>query len=428
MQSLQRQPLRSFISTHQWMPWNFYPFQIIGNNNQTWFKYKESGFEVALEPRYVDIVNKETLTRFQTSLDAEDFKWAYSILQWIPQLDRVESKWRTPFFICRPALCTEDIIISEELLETIDKGVITFLNKILDEVEVLYKSYHNKWLTWEERLTMLETLLYFQSDVYISKNWNIQIEAIQMPDVWFFLETLSDNWSLRKIKSINRELRNKVVNTIVELKDNIIFLTGKNVIDGKEDVLEQRELQVLVNDLKWKDVVSDVISVEDFIFDPQKKYILMNFDYTDSIKRKLFLLSEKFPQNFFPNPHLQFTSKGMTGYNTITISWKISVDKFRWMTFSTQKKSEESFFQEMNEYLGLIWIHPQSEIFYIKRNDGQMLYVYRNSLYSLRKVKTFLENQSEFILIENPHQDGHSRIQKDWYDILHSYRFMYVWQ
>ena len=425
--ALQRQPLRSYISTHQWMPWNFFPFIIGSTDWESLFHYSGWSFEAVLEPKYAEHIRESTVLRFQNALKTEDFRNAFEIINTIPTFDRSQQKWRAPFFICRPSHTQSIATLDSSCIPQIDAKVELLLEDILQWCEVLYRNVVWSNIPSEYREMLIETLLYFQLDVHIPKSWEPIIEWIQMPDVWFFLETFSDNGSLQDIKDINRKLRHEVINTIEQTwKNKLIFLTWKNVIQWKEDVLEQRELQVMQDDLEKRWIHTYTESVDDFSFDPNRLYILMNFEYTDSIRHKLFALAARYPQNFSPNPFLQYLSKDRTGYTRYVLQWKNAMDVLRGITFENGKISEEVFYQRVDDYFWTLWIHPMSRILQFKRADGQVLYVYRDSLYSLRKIKWFLENEQLVSIIEVPHQDGTSMIQKDGFDVLHTYRFMYA--
>lgn len=399
-----------------------------------------------LEPWFSHLISEQQSNEFIVSMANWDLKWAFQIIQWIEQKERTKTKWRSPFFICRPAYTEKIIELPINISSNIEKKINSIMELILlcsdyikyifekwEEIskekilEYLLKPKNKDYYIWSN---LEDSIAYFQADTFINLRWEIIVENIQMPDVWFFLKHLSSKWSLQDIKKINEKLRKKIVDKILQFWFNKITLITRNeVLDNNEDLLEINEIEVLKTDFEQHGINVSVSSIDDLNFDENILYLLMNLDYSVINEQiiKLFNLAVKNTKNFSPNPFLQFVSKHITWFNTIRLIEEEKIKEFWIITNPNHNKINEETFLRIENYFNRLWLDPKKRILNIKKlTTDEVLYVSRDSLHSLRKIPNFINWEKYIEIIEVPFIDWEQILLKRWHDLLNMFRFMFL--
>ncbi len=431
--------LRPYIKTDQWLPWNFYPFVV--KEDSEWensFHYISDHLEAVIEPRYNSLIPKETINHIQNYYKEKNLGELYNILNTI-DINRANIKGRSLFFVCRPARSNKEITIPSSLLPLIKEKVQELLYKGAENaLEEIKKSNINNDISIE---SLLSSILYFQPDVHIDKQGNTTIEKINLPDVWFFLENLSDHGALGEIKHINRQLRKKVIEKILSLQvKKVFFLTNNNTIKHKEDLLEINEITILKKDLEesWVFLEEiDISSIHNAIAE-DSPILLGNIDYkhlTKEEKETLFEYSLTHPEIFKPNPFLQIAMQKVTWFKQITSIWieeKERKSLLDWLlTIANTNPTTENEFNNLNkkieQFYSKIWFNPQTPIINISNDQWEFYPIHMQSTASMWKITQFIkENNWNIILSQVPYIPWNERLQKSWWDILHFYRFMWI--
>lgn len=444
--SLARQPLRPIISTHQWIPWNFFPFKITGEVDKIIkCKYLWEHYEAILEPRYINSVSTSQENEFIDAMYNWNLWEAFSIIKWIDNNDRSSTKWRTPFFICRPSYTDNMVQLPDNIVPKIEKNVNSILDDILscstyikecfkkgyainkDEIIKYFLDKKENWYDIDNNLK--DSISYFQADTFINLKNEVSVENLQMPDVWFFLKDFSDKWSLKDIKDINWNLRKTVIDKILSFWfDKVILVTRPEVINNKEDLLEIKEINILKEDLE-ENIEVDITSINDINFEKESLYLLLNIDYSNIDKwiENIFNLAIKHPSNFSPNPFVQYVSKYVTWFNKKIIFWEEEINKLWYTTNPNHRKTNINSLNRIENYFNWLWLNWDRRILNINRaSDNTTLYVSRDSIYSLRKISNFVKWEKYIEIIEVPFVDWEQIISKRWNDLLHMFRFMFV--
>ncbi|MDD3645961.1 MAG: hypothetical protein PHH06_00980 [Candidatus Gracilibacteria bacterium] len=250
-----------------------------------------------------------------------------------------------------------------------------------------------------------------------------------MPDVGFFLKNLSDRGSLSKIKLINAGLRENVINSILDSDfPNVSIITRPNVVENNEDLLEINKIEVMKSELEKGGKVIKISSTKDFVFKEDILYLLMDIDYNDlSNLSNLFELAIKYPRNFSPNPFVQLASQYVIGFKSIYLYEGQDIQKLSRVVTPNHNKISQSTLENIENYFNSLGLDPNKRIINIKKGStDEILYVSRDSLYSLRKIAKFIEGEKFVEIIEVPFVDGEQIISKNGNDLLHMYRFMFI--
>ncbi|HYW05300.1 MAG TPA: hypothetical protein VE913_00010 [Longimicrobium sp.] len=87
--------------------------------------------------------------------------------------------------------------------------------------------------------------LYFQADVYVTLDGEIEVERIQLPDVGIFLTELdSEGYTiLPRVQATVGRLRERTTELLATLSSPTYLLTRPAVLEDREDTLEQLEIQ-----------------------------------------------------------------------------------------------------------------------------------------------------------------------------------------
>ncbi|MDD3645960.1 MAG: hypothetical protein PHH06_00975 [Candidatus Gracilibacteria bacterium] len=186
--SLNRQPLRPMISTHQGMPGNFYPFYASNSIDEILhYNYHSEHFEAILEPRYKGLVNEQQEVDFINYMAKKDLRKAYGVISGINQNDRAFEKGRIPFFICRPASTVNDVKLPSTIVPKIENEVNKTIGEICGLASYLeYLFQHGRcpdktdiigYLLQKDSLpdTVIpsyfgDSIIYFQADTFINLN------------------------------------------------------------------------------------------------------------------------------------------------------------------------------------------------------------------------------------------------------------------
>jgi hypothetical protein len=93
----------------------------------------------------------------------------------------------------------------------------------------------------------VERPLYFQADVYLTLDGDVQVDQIQLPDLGLFLGQLSpDGYAiLPQVQRIVRDLRERTMEQLATLRSPTYLLTRPAVLECREDTLEQLEILAL---------------------------------------------------------------------------------------------------------------------------------------------------------------------------------------
>lgn len=431
--------LRPYIKTDQGMPWNFYPFRISDTISiEERYNFSEEHYEAILEPKYSDHIDFSTASLIKNAYVLKDLQQVFTCLNHISlDKDRSIIKWRSLFFVCRPSSTDRLIEISSSIIPDIEDKINILFQQWSEYAISLMKNYKSDNILSSEDL--LWSVLYFQPDVYIDATWSIEIEKINLPDVWFFLEKFSDFWSLWEIKDINRKLRKDVINKIIQLnKDTICFLTNSYVLDDKEDLLEIYEIDTLKEDLMDNGVSLVPIDLNslDYAISNDIPILLWNINYNlikDADKNKILEYAINYPELFKPNPFLQIAMQKISWFRKVSTIWVTEQYKKKLLaqllTISNTNPKNESDFERLSDTIQKlyrnIWFSEKTTITHISNDKGDFYPIHMQSLASMWKMNEFIKsNDWNINFVEIPYISDNQKIKKHNWNLLHFYRFM----
>lgn len=170
-------------------------------------------------------------------------------------------------------------------------------------------------------------LLYFQPDCFVSRDGEIQVEKINMPDVGFFLTQIRNdsNAPLADVQHVNMRLRAKVDTVIASSlrKTSVTLVTRDEVVNQNSDTLELLEIQALCESLKNQGKKVHVLPLSAYKnIDSGTQVMLLNVN-TDTNDFARF--TEKIVRNdiiCYPDPLLRAFQEKATTMKRITLEGK----------------------------------------------------------------------------------------------------------
>lgn len=156
------------------------------------------------------------------------------------------------FFFCNASAADEPVTIPEHVCAKVERVV----NELMERAQA--KAAHAKAL-YRGGMPLSEALasaraaepveppLYFQADVYLTRDGDVQVDQIQLPDLGLFLTQLpSDGYAiLPRVQRIVHDLRERAMEQLATLRSPTYLLTRPAVLECREDTLEQLEILAL---------------------------------------------------------------------------------------------------------------------------------------------------------------------------------------
>jgi hypothetical protein len=154
----------------------------------------------------------------------------------------------------------------------------------------------------------------------------------------------------------------------------------------------------------------------------------MNIDYTNHWEvQNLFSLAIQNPNNFSPNPFVQFVSKYITWFKKVLLKNENDIQGLQKNVNPRHNKMNEQKLLWIEEYFNRLWLDSKKRILNIRKaSSEEVLYVSRDSLHSMRKIAHFIDWEKYIEIIEVPFVDWEQILSKKWNDLLHMFRFMFI--
>ncbi len=156
------------------------------------------------------------------------------------------------FFFCNASQPDEPVTIPEHVCVEVERIVNELMERAQGKaahVRALYRDGMplSEALASAETAEPVERPHYFQADVYLTRDGNIQVDQIQLPDLGLFLTQLSpDGYEiLPQVQRIVRDLRARTMEQLAALPSPTYLLTRPEVLECGEDTLEQLEIRAL---------------------------------------------------------------------------------------------------------------------------------------------------------------------------------------
>lgn len=418
---------RPFMKTDQGMGGNFFPFYINQNIQQDALLPVSISHDVgiAIPESYASHLTHETIRLVQKNISNFSLAEVVNELNNDPALMRIATKGRTGFFFIRPALTENKVIFDADILARLNKKLNELLLKIFEVAREEQEAY-------APHLPFEGNILYGQVDAYILQNREIIVEKIHMPDVGFFLNSVSDPFGeiLKNVQMVTGALQENVCSILASFLDKDIYLiTRDEVLRNHEDILEIKEIENLCTGLKANGIKAHVLPLSEIDYIPNgKQVILLNLDYEVSAIEALFQRHIKNEIHCFPNPFVQKVSHNITGLLETTIPHKHRTN-FLSLTSSLPKNAQakNNVCDRLKELLNKYGV--KSDIAHVDIGR-ELVPVITKSLYSWRQLPRRLERyksiDQEIKIRSIPDQ---RLLLKDKYGSrLHVYRFMFTQQ
>lgn len=416
---------RPFMKTDQGMGGNFFPFYINQNVEQGALLPASISHEVgiAIPERHASHLTSDKIKLIQKNIS--DFSLAEVIkeLNNDSSLMRIATKGRAGFFFIRPALTENKVVFDADVLLQLNKKLNELLLNIFEKARKEQKAY-------APHLPFEANILYGQVDAYILQNREIIVEKIHLPDVGFFLNSVSDPFGeiLKNVQTITGALQESVCSTLASFLDKDIYLvTRDEVLRNHEDILEIKEIENLCIGLATSGIKAHILPLSEIDFIPKgKQVILLNLDYRVSAIENLFQRHKKNEIRCFPNPFVQKISHDITGLSETTIPHKHQAN-FLSLAGSLPKNAQakSDVYNRLKELLSKNGVN--SDITHVDIGS-ELVPILTKSLYSWRQLPRRLErykNPNQEIKIRSIPDQG--LLLKDKYGSrLHVYRFMFT--
>jgi hypothetical protein len=416
---------RPFMKTDQGMGGNFFPFYINQNMEQCALSPASISHEVgiAIPERHASHLTSDKIELIQKNISNFSLTEVINELNDNSSLMRIAAKGRAGFFFIRPALTENKVFF--------DADVLVNLNKKLNELLLnIFEIAREEQRAYSPHLPFEENVLYGQVDAYILENREITIEKIHLPDVGFFLNSVSDPFGeiLKNVQTITGALQESVCSTLASFLDKDIYLiTRDEVLKNHEDILEIKEIENLCIGLATSGVKAHILPLSEIDDIPNgKQVILLNLDYRVSAIENLFQRHIKNEIRCFPNPFVQKVSHNITGLPETTIPYKHRAS-FLSLTSSLPKNAQAKIdvYNRIKELLSKYGVN--SNIAHVDIGP-ELVPILTKSLYSWRQLPRRLErykNLNQEIKIRSIPDQG--LLLKDEYGSrLHVYRFMFT--
>jgi hypothetical protein len=154
------------------------------------------------------------------------------------------------FFFCNASATDAPITVPEHVCERVERIV----NEVMERAEgkaARVRALYRDGTPLAEALATTETAdpvpspLYFQADVYVTLDGKIEVERIQLPDVGIFLTELDSvgHTILPQVQETVQRLRDRTTELLATLSSPTYLVTRPEVLETREDTLEQLEIQ-----------------------------------------------------------------------------------------------------------------------------------------------------------------------------------------
>ncbi len=303
---------RPTLKTDQGMAGNFLPFHINTDIAISDLFVRRIVCEEGLaipEPWFAH--EAEAVRRVQESFLTMDFSATSEALGGL--VGRVADKGRFPFFFIRPAKLDRPIIFGQDVIVSVTRAVAEQIASIEAEAREL-EERAGRLVPWSSNL------LYCQPDVYILTDGTVQVEKINCPDLGLFLGELEHPTStiISEVQQIVAGIRNEIVSKIASLGHRrIAVMTRDEVIERKEDILEQKEIAAFRRGLAEYGISVEVYAVSSVADIPAgSAVVLLNVDYRDPATAGIIERHVRGELGFYPNPFVQMVCQRATGLRT----------------------------------------------------------------------------------------------------------------
>lgn len=156
------------------------------------------------------------------------------------------------FFFCNASAADETVTIPEHVCLKVERIVNELMERAQGKAGHARALYRDG-LPLSEALASAQTAepverpLYFQADVYLTLDGDVQVDQIQLPDLGLFLTQLSpDGYDiLPQVQRIVGDLRARTMEKLATLPSPTYLLTRPAVLECREDTLEQLEILAL---------------------------------------------------------------------------------------------------------------------------------------------------------------------------------------
>lgn len=156
------------------------------------------------------------------------------------------------FFFCNASAADEPVTIPEHVCVEVERIVNALMERAQGKAAHAKALYRDgmplpEALASAEAAEPVERPLYFQADVYLTLDGDVQVDQIQLPDLGLFLTQLSpDGYDiLPRVQRIVGDLRARTMEMLATLPSPTYLLTRPAVLESCEDTLEQLEIRAL---------------------------------------------------------------------------------------------------------------------------------------------------------------------------------------
>jgi len=416
---------RPSLKTDQGMGGNFLPFTIDPDLEETDLSCRAIGCEegFAIEEAW-NTDSNGSAHEVRDAFRGFDLERTHAVLQRLET--RRAEKGRLPFFFIRPAIPERPIVFGKDILGRVDLAVKHAIKMRIGDAEVqeLYRGGSLR----------PANLIYCQPDVFVLTDGTVAVEKINCPDVGFFLAAIDTEGSriLPQVRSIMEGMRAKVVERIIErMGKNITIVTRDEVLGQQEDVLELREIAVLLRALKKHGAKAGVIPVSGVGSVPNgTALLLLNLDYRSESTEYLLRRHSAGEVECFPNPYLQMECQRATELTETMLDLKDKLHQ-QFFDLARSQPSGESGTCDVLRLIdrALTRSGNESDIIHAVL-ETEVVPVFRKSLHSWRQFAARAarpENKGGQIRFRSiPATPGNLMLTSSTGPRLHAFRFMWV--
>jgi hypothetical protein len=156
------------------------------------------------------------------------------------------------FFFCNASAADEPVTIPEHVCVEVERIVNELMERAQGKAAHARALYRDgmplpQALASAQAAEPVERPLYFQADVYLTLNGDVQVDQVQLPDLGLFLTQLCPQGYaiLPQVQRIVRDLRERAMEQLATLSSPVYLLTRPAVLECGEDTLEQLEIVAL---------------------------------------------------------------------------------------------------------------------------------------------------------------------------------------
>lgn len=242
---------------------------------------------------------------------------------------------RNALMFIHPAQAEHPIVMPHDITHQVERQTNSSVEQLLDRAEFHKRQFAAANNLPHRDMDDLSLPVYFQADIHIQPNGEIALAELQVPDVGLFLAGLPILGSsvFERVHAVVKPMKEKVIDgfekTIkkVQLERGvtpIYLVTRSEVIEGREDVLEIRELDEIAHSLQERGYSSKVISAATAAtLDGSSLLFLFNLDPQSTEFGELcktYLLDSKRKLIMTPDPFLRVAEREITDYSHTSLS------------------------------------------------------------------------------------------------------------